>query len=316
VIGLNCERSITACLQSIKDSSTLNVSEIIYVDGGSQDKSVSYARSIDGIKIIELNLKNPTPGKGRNIGWQAAKGEWVHFFDSDTIVDKDWFLKVLKYIDDRTAAVFGLLKERYPNRNIFHFIANLEWPQPASEAKFCGGNVMIRRAVLEETTGYDEKLFGGADPELSVRMRAKGWNIKGVDAFMCYHDINMNSLSEYFKRSLRVGQAYAEAGVKMLRFGEKTWFLTTIKVLTRTTLVFSLITMAIFSKHSIYGLLAAAAIFTPMLKTRFVQKKFRISFKQAIIYTLHCAIVIWPQFCGILKYYLKAAGKRKALYTC
>jgi len=310
VIGLNSEGSIIACLESVKASSYSNISEIVYVDGGSRDKSVALARSISGIKIIELNLKNPSQAKGRNAGWRTAKGEWIHFIDSDTIVDKDWFSKAIKYVDDNTAAVFGLRKELYPTKNVFHFIADLEWPRAEPEPKFFGGDILVRRFALEEAGGYDEELIDGDDPETSVRIRANGWRIKGVDSIMCYHDINMDSLSGYVKRSLRSGYGYPEAGVKMLKYGEKTWILKTIKIFIKAILVFSLITLALFSRQSIYGTLVVAIIFFPLLKTRYFQKKFKISFKQAFIYALHCSVVIWIHFCGVLKYCFKAAGKK------
>jgi len=304
VIGINCENTLTACLESMKTLHSPAPEEIIYVDGGSKDKSVSIAKAISGIKVIEGNFKNPTPGKGRNAGWHAATGEWIQFFDGDTIAEKRWFLNAVKYIREGVAAIFGKRQEKNRNKNWFHFIADLEWLQPISDAKFFGGDVLIRRTVLEETGGYDDSLIGGEDPELSFRIRKKGWKIIGADTVMCYHDINMISLKQYLTRAVRSGYAYAEAGLKMLKYGEKEWFFKTAKISLKAILVIALIILGIFSGFQLALILAVATAFFPLLKTLKFKERFKITFKEALIYAVNCSIVMWPQFLGVLKYFL------------
>jgi len=308
VIGLNSERTLRACLESLKQQGSSYIKGIIYVDEGSKDKSVAIAKTIGGIKVIELKLEKPTPGKGRNAGWKKAETEWVHFFDSDIVVDKNWILEAVKHIDSKTAAVFGLRKELYPRKNWFHFIADLEWTKPIPHTKFFGGDVLIKRSILEEVGGYDEGLIAGEDPELSARLRVKGWKIAGINTVMCYHDININTFTQYFKRSFRSGYAYAEAGIKMLKAAEKTWFLKSLKIFLKTGLIFLLIVFYVFTELQISLSVALIIAFFPLLKVYNFQKKFNITFKQALVYAVHCTVVLWPHFLGILKYYLNKVG--------
>lgn len=85
VIGLNCAKTIVACLESILRCSYPDILEVIYIDGGSVDGSAAITKNIENVKVIELNLKNPNQAKERNAGWRLAKGEWVHFFDSQPL---------------------------------------------------------------------------------------------------------------------------------------------------------------------------------------------------------------------------------------
>lgn len=308
VIGINCAQTITICLESIKQIRYPMQPEIIYVDGGSTDNSVSFAKKIDGIKIIELNLINPTPGKGRNAGWRAVHGEWIHFFDSDVIVSEDWLKEAVKRIDNNTAAIFGWRKERFPNKNWFHLIADLEWERPVAEAKFFGGDVLIRRSALEEVGGYNDSLVDGEDPELSVRIRAKGWKIRGVDSLMCHHDINMANFRQYFRRAIRSGYGYAEASSLMLKNGERSWFLKTIKLLFKGILVLLLGILAIILKSYVVWIIALGVVFSPLIKTLNFKKNLNLNFSQALSYAFHCSIVWIPQFTGIIKYYFRGIG--------
>ena len=65
VIGINREPTLSACLNSVLKLDYPQLVEVIYVDGGSKDSSVAVARSIPGVKVLELNLKHPTPGRLR-----------------------------------------------------------------------------------------------------------------------------------------------------------------------------------------------------------------------------------------------------------
>ncbi|MCQ9206661.1 MAG: glycosyltransferase [Omnitrophica bacterium] len=309
VIGINSERTIAVCLESIKKSTYSNIVEIIYVDGGSKDQSVTIAKGINGIKVIELNLHTPTPGKERNVGWQVARGEWIHFFDSDIVIDKNWFLEAVRYVEERTGAIFGWLKEAYPRKNFFHFVINLDWTNPGNKGNLFGGNVLVRRSVLEEIGGYNEDLIAGEDLELSARIHYYGWYTVGVNMIMCYHDINMRGLMQYFKRAFRAGYGFAEAGTKMLKIGEKVWFLKTICISIKVMFILFLLGVTVLTEFKISGLLALVMIFFPLIKIPYFRKKFKINFKDALIYAIHSSIVLYPQFCAIVVFFLKQLKK-------
>ena len=82
----NVEKYLRQCLDSVVNQ-TLKDIEIICVDDGSTDNSLAileeYAANDD--RFIILEQKNQGAGAARNKGLEVAKGEFVHFMDSD-----DW----------------------------------------------------------------------------------------------------------------------------------------------------------------------------------------------------------------------------------
>ena len=88
----NTEKYLAQCLESLINQ-TLREIEIICVNDGSKDKSLSilktYRRKDSRIKII--NQKNAGVGKSRNNAIKIAKGEFIGFTDGDDWVDKDFF---------------------------------------------------------------------------------------------------------------------------------------------------------------------------------------------------------------------------------
>ena len=79
------------CLRALKKFSTQNI-EVIVVDNNSNDQSLEYLKQNAWIKLIE-NPKAKIGGDGHkqalDIGVEAAKGDWIVLFHSDTIVLKD-----------------------------------------------------------------------------------------------------------------------------------------------------------------------------------------------------------------------------------
>ena len=57
--------------------------EIILVDDGSTDDSLSILKSIKNSKVKVYNKKNGGPSAGRNFGIEKAKGEYLLFIDSN-----------------------------------------------------------------------------------------------------------------------------------------------------------------------------------------------------------------------------------------
>lgn len=73
--------------------------------------------------------------------------------------------------------------------------ADRDWLAPADRTAdaavfgFCGGAAMLRRAALEETGLFDERLFMYyEDTELSWRLRKRGWDIRYVAGAIARHE--------------------------------------------------------------------------------------------------------------------------------
>jgi succinoglycan biosynthesis protein ExoA len=89
-------KTIEALLDTIK-SQTLQPNEVIFVDGGSTDNTVAYLKQIEAgsahYKLIEAG--RAMPGKGRNIGTEAAQFEWIGYTDAGITLDKNWLQELV-----------------------------------------------------------------------------------------------------------------------------------------------------------------------------------------------------------------------------
>jgi hypothetical protein len=105
--------------------------------------------------------------------------------------------------------VFGRRRERFPEKSIYNWLCDREWDQAVGEARFFGGDVMMRVAALEIVGGYRDHVIAGEEPELSVRLRAAGWRLWRLDAEMTLHDAAMLHFRQWWRRTLRSGYAFA-----------------------------------------------------------------------------------------------------------
>ena len=103
ICSYNHEDYIRECLDSVV-SQTLNDIEIICVNDGSTDNTLSIMREYEkkDERIIVIDQKNSGPSTGRNKALQIASGEYVQFLDSDDYIRKDtceMLYKKLKALD-------------------------------------------------------------------------------------------------------------------------------------------------------------------------------------------------------------------------
>jgi glycosyltransferase involved in cell wall biosynthesis len=225
VIGRNEGQRLARCLQSIAEARQAAKSvEIIYVDSNSTDNSVDLARSY-GATVIELRSDRPTAALGRNAGWRAAQGANVLFLDGDTVLHPDFPTRALAALDEdkATAAVWGHRREIHPERSIYNRLLDLDWVYQPGWSEFCGGDVLMRRQALEEAGGYDAALIAGEEPDLCRRLRARGYRILHIDAPMTGHDLAMTRISQYWRRAVRAGHAFAEVSRRFRASNDPFW---------------------------------------------------------------------------------------------
>ena len=213
VIGRNEGQRLRRCLESVLGATPA----VVYVDSGSSDGSAAMAAAL-GADMVALDLARPfTAARARNEGLARLRGAFpaatrVQFVDGDCEVVAGWLASAERFLDahPEVAVVCGRRRERHPERSVYNLLCDLEWDTPVGAAKAFGGDAMLRIDALRQVGGYRDDLVAGEEPELAVRLRARGWKIHRLDAEMTLHDAAITRFGQWWTRSVRAGFAFAE----------------------------------------------------------------------------------------------------------
>lgn len=213
-IARNEGERLRRCLRSAVNQ----VSHAVYVDSGSTDGSVAFAREL-GVQVVELDTSQPfTAARARNAGFAHLRAsvpnlEYVQFVDGDCELHPTWIESAVAELRRRpeVAVVCGRRRERFPEASFYNHLCDLEWATPVGEARACGGDFLVRVEAFEAAQGFNGRLIAGEEPDLCYRLRKQGWVILRIDAEMTLHDSAMTRFSQWWRRNLRSGHASAEA---------------------------------------------------------------------------------------------------------
>jgi cellulose synthase/poly-beta-1,6-N-acetylglucosamine synthase-like glycosyltransferase len=224
VIGRNEGKRLKRCLASVAAMDRpVDGFEVIYVDSESTDGSQRYAAD-SGARVLEVTPTRPCAAVGRNAGWRASTAPIILFLDGDTMLVPDFVSHGLaEFEDPKIAIVWGHRRELAPRASVFNRVLDLDWIYPPGVSEFCGGDALVRRRVLEEVGGFDERLIAGEEPEMCQRIRSRGYTILHIDRPMTAHDLAMTRWSQYWRRALRAGYAYAEISDRSTESGLQLW---------------------------------------------------------------------------------------------
>jgi len=221
VIGRNVGKRLIACLASLDGQ----VGRIIYVDSGSTDASVEAARDADA-EVGQLDMTQPfTAARARNAGLALARAEYVQFVDGDCTVQPGWVAAGLGHLGAHPnhAVVCGRRREVAPEASVYNRLCDIEWDSAIGAARACGGDALMRRAVVAGADGFDADLIAGEEPDLCLRLRAAGWGIWRLDAEMTLHDAAILRFGQWWRRTRRAGYAYAEGSMRHNASPERHW---------------------------------------------------------------------------------------------
>jgi GT2 family glycosyltransferase len=190
---------------------------MVYVDSGSTDGSVEYARSRN-VVTLEIDMSQPfTMGRARNAGFRALMAltpwvELVQFVDGDCEIDDGWIRHGADFLalHPECAVVCGHLRERFPGASLYNRLFDIETRGPFGAVDACGGVAMYRAAEFSRLGGFEERMIAGEEPELCLRLRREGRGVFRTRHPMALHDANMRTFKQWWTRSVRCGHSYAD----------------------------------------------------------------------------------------------------------
>ncbi|MBE7701497.1 glycosyltransferase [Oerskovia sp. Sa1BUA8] len=86
----NAQHKMGPCLDSLRDLDLEVAHEVIFVDDSSSDgtfeRLLEESSDIDQWRVLRTEENSGTPSVGRNMGIDAARGEWLFFLDGDDAI--------------------------------------------------------------------------------------------------------------------------------------------------------------------------------------------------------------------------------------
>jgi len=198
----NSERTMRACLESIKAQTYPNI-ECIVVDNFSTDDTWAAACELADVAIAA----GPERSGQRNLGISRSRGEWVLWIDSDMeLPPKMIELMMVRAVDAGADGIFA------PESTI----GDGYWTAcRALERSCCWDEILVqsprlvRRDYLLETGGFLPSLAGTEDAELRTRMRTDGCTLASIPDLIV-HDEGRMSLAFILKKRYYYGRGLRE----------------------------------------------------------------------------------------------------------
>ena len=228
IVSYNVATLLAACLESLQNRTADGLTvEIIVVDNASFDDSAERVRrDYPTVRLIE-NQHNGGFGRGCNQGLREATGRYVFFLNPDATLGPQTLPILLEFMEKRpqvgivgplvrypdgrlqpTRRRFGgpllplvestLLQHQTPLRNLTMLKRYYYEDQPAEGTQevdwIVGAAFLVRRAVLDEIGGLDERFFMYSEEvDFCRRAKERGWQVWYVPTAQVTHQEGQSS---------------------------------------------------------------------------------------------------------------------------
>lgn len=231
----NLWKMTSACLHSLAEHTPAGSLEVLVVDNGSSDATLTelepLGRALWGEAFRRVRLpENLGFAKACNAGARAATADLLFFLNNDTTLTPDWLEPLIRLFDDPALGAAGPLL-LYPDGTVQHcgicitpflrvghlyehFPGGHPVPRKARPLQaITGAAMMLRRTVFQDCGGFCEDYVNGfEDLDLCFSLRRKGLKLAVAGQSVVYH--HTSQTPGRFEHDTRNG------GLLMRRWGQ------------------------------------------------------------------------------------------------
>lgn len=209
--------------------------EVILVDNASADDTPTVVRKLfPQVKVIASRTNLGFAG-GNNLGMRQARGRYVLLLNSDTLVSKNTFTKMVKFMDENPKIGLSTCKVKLFSKGLdpashrgfptpwaaLTYYSGLEkvWPKSKLFGQYhqgwkdlnttheidtpVGAFFFLRNKTLKQVGFLDEAFFMyGEDIDLAFRIKAAGWQISYTPITSITHLKGASGLNKKVKNKL------------------------------------------------------------------------------------------------------------------
>ena len=137
------------------------------------------------IEVIDDSETDYGPGVSRNIGWKRGSGRYVAFIDDDCLAERDWVESLQRvFSENEIGGIEGGITTTDENGETVDFNP----PNRFRWNRFKTANLAVRRDVLEEICGFDERYhMHREDTDLAWRVIDAGFKMVWAPQCRVHH---------------------------------------------------------------------------------------------------------------------------------
>ncbi len=210
----NAQKYLAETIDSVM-AQTFSDFELIVVDDGSKDKTVSIIRQYQAKypeKIRLIQKENGGPASARNAGIRVANGEYIAFNDADDLWLPEKLEKQVAYFDAQLPEV-GLVYTdarkfdhdglwTLPKRFNHKFVEGMIYKDLLKDNMVPNQSVLVRKKCFEDVGLFDEspEVFTSEDYDMWLRIALK-YEINYLDEILSLYREHIQGINKNFERS-------------------------------------------------------------------------------------------------------------------
>lgn len=182
LICRNEERYLFGCLASLSETRSDKEIELIVVNNGSSDRSQEI---LDRLEVNSVLEENAGWAEARQAGVDKAKAEIILSADGDNLYPPTWVDAMVDPLLQNEKAViscgqycFYTFDDKYPPfmsvYQNFRLVNSLIRHAKRPHLNCLGGNMALRKAIIDKVGGYEMGIGRGEDGGLAFRMQEFG----------------------------------------------------------------------------------------------------------------------------------------------
>ena len=202
----NLGKTLPETIESIKETEYKKYEIIIVNDGSTDQESIDVLKQYENDeKIRIINIKNKGLANARNVGAEAAKGEFVAFIDADDKIDKTFYTKAINILHqyDNVSYVYSWVQYFEGSTAVWPTF-NIHIPYLLCANMLAAYSVIRKNDFLNFGKNRIKMEYGMEDYDGWVSLAEHGCLGVSIPEKLNFYRVRKDSMSRQFNKKMRI----------------------------------------------------------------------------------------------------------------